>query len=499
MFKILAMVMLCFTLAVTSCSSSNYNSDEVPDVSPENLYNIAKASMSSGDFTVARRYLEAIDSRYPFGDLTSQVQLDLIYVYYKQRESDLALAQIARFIRLSPTHPNIDYVYYMKGLTEIQKRSDMIQDYLGLDRSEKDPTYYYAAFNTFRDLVRTYPNSIYAADARQRMIFIKDELAKRELAIAQYYFEREAYVSSIRHCQNILYTYRTTDQFAPAMELMAEGYERLNLPLAANNARRVLASSTGNVALAESLSAPIDPQTGMPTTKPAVASDEEKGWFSSMTDWLWGDDEDEVVATAATASGAAAVSSLNASTPLEPHNNIPATRPNVQGRAAAGATGAATAAPQTAEEKGWFDSITDWFTGADDGAAGGSSAPSEVRRAGEGTGVAAGTGASIYARATEGSATASSAGAETAAASSASGEAAATATATAGAGAAAGAAAEGSEAAAEESGSGWFGNVSEWAKELNESAASGTAAPSELRESRARSGNTGNTGKAISE
>ena len=170
--------MLCFTLAVTACSSSNYNSDEVPDISPENLYNVAKSGMATGDFALARRYLEAIDSRYPFGSLTSQVQLDLIYVYYKERESDLALAQINRFIRLSPTHPNIDYVYYMKGLTEIQKRSDMIQDYLGLDRSEKDPSFYQAAFNTFRDLIRSYPNSIYAADARQRMIYIKEELAK---------------------------------------------------------------------------------------------------------------------------------------------------------------------------------------------------------------------------------------------------------------------------------------------------------------------------------
>lgn len=229
MYKFLAAVMLSFTFAITACSSSNYNSDEVPDVSPENLYSIAKANMAVGDFAVARRYLEALDSRYPFGDLSSQVQLDLIYVYYKERESDLASAQIARFIRLSPTHPNIDYVYYMKGLTEIQKRSDMLQDYLGLDRSQKDPTNYYNAFNTFRDLVKSYPNSIYVADAHKRMIFIKGELAKRELAIAQYYSDRGAYVSCINHAKNILYTYRDTEALQPAMELMIRSYDRLHL------------------------------------------------------------------------------------------------------------------------------------------------------------------------------------------------------------------------------------------------------------------------------
>ena len=61
--------------------------------------------MATGDFGVARRYLEALDSRYPFGDLSAQVQLDLIYVYYKERQSDLASAQIARFIRFKPNSP----------------------------------------------------------------------------------------------------------------------------------------------------------------------------------------------------------------------------------------------------------------------------------------------------------------------------------------------------------------------------------------------------------
>lgn len=348
MFKFLATVMLCFTLAVTACSSSNYNSDEVPDISPENLYNVAKSGMATGDFALARRYLEAIDSRYPFGSLTSQVQLDLIYVYYKERESDLALAQINRFIRLSPTHPNIDYVYYMKGLTEIQKRSDMIQDYLGLDRSEKDPSLYQAAFNTFRDLIRSYPNSIYAADARQRMIYIKEELAKRELAIAEYYFEREAYVSSIRHCQNLLYTYRNTQQLRPALELMARGYERLGLVDPANNTRRVLATTFGGSytpLVSTNSSTPIDPDTGLPVAPAAVSAGEDKSWFDSIGDWIWGEDE------AVAAPVAAPVAASAAPVDTVPHTAAPAANAGVPATAAA------------SEDKSWIDSISDWIWG----------------------------------------------------------------------------------------------------------------------------------------
>lgn len=353
MIKFLATVILCFTLAVTACSSSNYNSDEVPDVTPENLYNIAKAGMSTGDFGLARRYLEAIDSRYPFGSFTSQVQLDLIYVYYKERESDLALAQINRFLRLSPTHPNVDYVYYMKGLTEIQKRSDLIQDYLGLDRSQKDPSSYQQAFNTFRELIRSYPDSIYAADARQRMIFIKEELAKREKAIADYYFEREAYLSAVRHCQNILYSFRNTEQLKPALELMAESYERLNLVTPANNTRRVIAESFGGTyrpIASDNLSTPIDEDTGLPLTPAAVAvsSQEDKSWIDSLGDWIWGTNEEEQVASTNNTGSTTRYTSRSASASDE-GAAAAATAGAAGAVAAAGDAGAATAAGETAQ------------------------------------------------------------------------------------------------------------------------------------------------------
>lgn len=377
MFKFLATVMVSFTLALTACSSSNYNSDEVPDISPENLYNVAKTSMATGDFATARRYLEAIDSRYPFGALTSQVQLDLIYVYYKERESELAMAQINRFIRLSPTHPNVDYVYYMKGLTEIQQRSDMIQDYLGLDRSEKDPTYYEAAFSTFRDLIRSYPNSIYAADARQRMIFIKEELAKREMAIAEYYFEREAYVSSIRHCQNILYTFRSTQQLRPALELMARGYERLNLVDPANNTRRVLASTFGESytpLVSNNASTPIDPATGAVATTAVATPAEEKSWFDSIGDWIWGDDEEEVAAAPAAPAARSAYPSGAASGPdsmrtqgAAAHAVATASAAEQYPTATTSTTGASSAAA-VPEEKSWIDSVGDFFFGEEEGA-----------------------------------------------------------------------------------------------------------------------------------
>ncbi|MBU3826711.1 MAG: outer membrane protein assembly factor BamD [Candidatus Anaerobiospirillum merdipullorum] len=238
MFKFAAPLVIACALFSAACSS-NYNKDEVPDISPDALYLQAQTAMTSGDYYTARQYLEAIDSRYPFGELADQVQLDLIYVYYKTRESALTTAQINRFLRLSPTSPHIDYVLYMKGLNEMQMRSDILQDFLGLNRSQKDPTHYYEAFNTFREMIETYPNSAYAADAYKRMIYIQQQLAEREYKIASYYYDKQAYVSAIRHCQNILYSYRNTPFLEDALQLMSDCYRDLGLEMPAQNTDRV--------------------------------------------------------------------------------------------------------------------------------------------------------------------------------------------------------------------------------------------------------------------
>lgn len=272
MYKFAAPFLVGLALLATACSS-NYNKDEVPDISPDALYLEAQSAMTSGDYSTARRYLEAIDSRYPFGELADQVQLDLIYVYYKTRESAMTTAQINRFLRLSPTSPHIDYVMYMKGLNEMQLRSDLLQDFIGLNRAQKDPTHYYEAFSTFKEMIETYPHSAYAADAYQRMIYIQQQLAEREYEIASFYYNKGAYVSSIRHCQNIIYSYRDTPFLSDALELMSECYRGLGLEMPAQNTDVVLNATLAGTAYQASKNQVV-----------AAPEDEDEGFFSGM----WG-------------------------------------------------------------------------------------------------------------------------------------------------------------------------------------------------------------------
>ncbi|EHJ81486.1 putative lipoprotein [Salmonella enterica subsp. enterica serovar Baildon str. R6-199] len=121
------------SLFLAGCSGSK---EEVPDNPPNEIYATAQQKLQDGNWKQAITQLEALDNRYPFGPYSQQVQLDLIYAYYKNADLPLAQAAIDRFMRLNPTHPNIDYVMYMRGLTNMALDDSALQGFFGVDRSD---------------------------------------------------------------------------------------------------------------------------------------------------------------------------------------------------------------------------------------------------------------------------------------------------------------------------------------------------------------------------
>lgn len=237
-FTVLSISIALAITTFTGCSSKNQ--DSVPDKQPEELYMQAYESLAEENYSSAKDYLEAIDSRYPFGPFAHQVQLDLIYTYYKDRDNDLAIAEIDRFIRLNPTDDNIDWVLYIRGLTNMQATTDRVLDLIHIDRFDRDISQMETAFKDFKTVVESYPNSMYAADARSRMVHIKNMISKHELAIANFYYKKEAYISSARRCQKILTDYKDTEQLEDALKLLADDYHALKLTAMENNVRDMI-------------------------------------------------------------------------------------------------------------------------------------------------------------------------------------------------------------------------------------------------------------------
>ncbi|GGW85669.1 outer membrane protein assembly factor BamD [Alteromonas halophila] len=240
-FRILAPLFISAAVGLSGCSSS---SDEekaaLANMGAQQLYEKAKTSMEVGNFSLAADTLSTLDSRYPFGPLSHQVQLDLIYSYYKSGKTEETLATVDRFIRLNPNHSDVDYAYYMRGLTNMESDSNLFQEMMNIDRSDRDPAKSREAFNDFRRLVEQYPNSKYAADARKRMLYIKERLAKYEIAIARFYMRREAFVAAANRGRYVLEHFPDSTQVQQALEIMVSSYEQLGLTELRDNAMKTL-------------------------------------------------------------------------------------------------------------------------------------------------------------------------------------------------------------------------------------------------------------------
>lgn len=238
------------SLSLVGCSSSdNVSKEDAPNKSATALFADAREALDNSLYQKAIQLLSAIDSRFPFGPISHQVQIDLIYAYYKSGNAEQGIALADRFLKLNPTHANVDYVYYMRALINLSTEENLFQDFAGIDRADRDPTASKSAFDDFRRIVVDYPKSKYASDARQRMIGIKTRLAKYEISVARFYLKRDAWASAANRGRYVLEYYSPSEQIEEALEIMIECYDKLKLDDLKNNAKQVLAANYPNNSL----------------------------------------------------------------------------------------------------------------------------------------------------------------------------------------------------------------------------------------------------------
>jgi outer membrane protein assembly factor BamD len=206
----------------------------------EALYAEARESRDGGNYSRAELYLTRLTGRFPFGPYTEQAQLDLAYAQYKQGKHEDATSTLDRFIRTYPTHPAIDYAYYLRALNGFDRDSFFLQRIARADMSARDLTRVQASFEAFAELLRRYPSSRYAGDARQRMVYLKNFLARHEIDTALFYHRRGAYVSAINRAEYLLETYPQSEFEADGVALLAASYTALGQETLAADARRVL-------------------------------------------------------------------------------------------------------------------------------------------------------------------------------------------------------------------------------------------------------------------
>ncbi|MFT6878398.1 MAG: outer membrane protein assembly factor BamD [Granulosicoccus sp.] len=193
----------------------------------EQLYKAAKRALNQGDFLTAIATFETLGARYPFGSYTQQAQLDVAYAYLKEDEFDSAINAADRFIKLYPRSDNIDYAYYIKGISHFSRGGSAMERIFPRDMAKVNQKWLSASFADFDTLVRRFPESAYSPDALERMVYLRNEMARHELITAQFYFQRGAMVAVVNRVNYLLEHFDGSNHVPDALALLANAFKSL--------------------------------------------------------------------------------------------------------------------------------------------------------------------------------------------------------------------------------------------------------------------------------
>lgn len=237
----LLLIITLTTFTLSGCSffdKEEIKADESWTV--ERVYSEANAALTLGDYETAITYYEQLEARFPFGDYAQQALLESAYAHYKNDDPETAIATLDRFMRVYPLNPNIDYAMYLRGLTNFHRDIGFFEKYIPRDESQRDPGAAEDALRDFKILVTRFPQSRYAEDSTQRIVYLRNRLAQHEVNVANYYMRRGSYIAAANRGKYVLENYPRTPSMPEALVVMAKAYKVLDMHDLSQDALRVL-------------------------------------------------------------------------------------------------------------------------------------------------------------------------------------------------------------------------------------------------------------------
>lgn len=235
-----AVLALITVTLIAGCGTMKGEQDKTAGWSAERLYQDARTEISAGNWKDARTRLEAVEARYPFGGYAQQSLIDQAYINWKDEEPEQALAAIDRFQQQYPNHAGTDYMLYLKGLITFTPPSASFTKFTRQDPSERDPKGLRESYESFNELIKRYPDSRYTADAKKRVIWLVDTIARNEVHVAEYYYTRGAYVAAVNRAQTVVTDFQGVPVAERALYLMYLSYDKLGMTELRDDAKRVL-------------------------------------------------------------------------------------------------------------------------------------------------------------------------------------------------------------------------------------------------------------------
>jgi len=238
--KIKKILFICFAgLIISGCGTKDLDPSSFKNYTAKQILVGGEKAISRHEYSESVKYFEAIDALYPFDPESQQGQLDSIYAYYKAADHASAIAAANRYIHLYPEGEHTDYAYYMKGIVNYDKEQSLLHRFYPRQQENLDVSNLREAFFSFGELLKKFPQSIYAGDAEKRMYYIRNMLAQHELHIAEFYYDRKAYIAAANRASLIVKHFGGVPQAKEALKIMFKSYNALGVTKQAADTKRI--------------------------------------------------------------------------------------------------------------------------------------------------------------------------------------------------------------------------------------------------------------------
>jgi len=228
MFRYLTLFISSIFLAGCFIFGEPTEFDETTGQSPDWIYSNAEKFSDQRDFRKATDFLEKLIKRYPDNKLVPSARLKLAYAYYKFGQKELSTTTIQQFITLYPSHPSMDYAYYLKGLN-LYREKGIVNKLTFQDISDRDVNDLKKAFDAFSELTKKFPESKYYQDSTDRMTYLMNKIAEYDIHVARYYMKRKAFVAALNRAKNVYLNYPESIHVKEALIIQYISYEELKL------------------------------------------------------------------------------------------------------------------------------------------------------------------------------------------------------------------------------------------------------------------------------
>ena len=221
------LVLTILTVLILAGCASKTETEEEREPAEVILYQLAQDRINAKNYSGAVESLSRIERFYPFGVYAEQARADLIYAFYMSGDYDQAYAASEKFIRLYPRNTNIDYAYFMKGMTGYYQDEGLLNDIFALDLSKRDTSPAMQSYADLTEFIIRYPESEYIDAARERLIFLRNLIASSELDGAEYYIKRGAYLAAVNRANYVLKNIPNSTERERALRILKEAYKQL--------------------------------------------------------------------------------------------------------------------------------------------------------------------------------------------------------------------------------------------------------------------------------